>query len=272
MIFNNTTKFDKKNCYYASLFAQAIYQKKYWKKNSEDPNEPVKQLAKDFGMRFDIFEQDNHRAAIFQNSMVAVVVYCGTNDLEDLWMDGKYLQRSMVDIPQAKCHSGFDELYFSLSRRMVPIITQAASMGKNIIFTGHSAGAAAAKRATYNFKYSNACLYTFGSPRVGNKIFEAYCKRVPHYRVVNGNDLVTNLPPEKLPISGSEYTHGCKKRILLNYDGTIFIDDDRTLWGKVMERINGFYGDATDLDIIPDNIEDHFMDNYIKILKQWDDE
>lgn len=270
--FNNTTEFDKKNCYYASLFAQAIYPQKDWKEKALDPNGPIKELAQEFGMRLNVFEKENHRAAICQNSMLAIVVFCGTNDIKDVIMDGKYLQRPMQGNSAAKCHMGFNDLYFYLSLKMSPYLQRLSSMGKTIIFTGHSAGGAGAKRATYDFKYDSACLYTFGSPRVGNRIFEIYCKRVPHYRVINGNDLVTNLPPEKLPISGVEYTHGCKSRIFLNYDGEILIDDNRTLWGSVMERISGLYSDATDLDIIPDNVEDHFIDNYVKILKQWENE
>ena len=40
-------------------------------------------------------------------------------------------------------------------------------------------------------------VYTFGAPRVGNKAFKrAYNKKVEHtFRVVNGNDVITQLPP-----------------------------------------------------------------------------
>ena len=69
-----------------------------------------------------------------------------------------------------------------------------------IFFTGHSMGAAFATMAMAQFRGGKAALYTFGSPRVGNK---AFCEEVRKnadlgiFRFVNNRDLMTNVPPRE---------------------------------------------------------------------------
>jgi hypothetical protein len=40
-----------------------------------------------------------------------------------------------------------------------------------------------------------AALYTFGSPRVGDRLFGRALESVPHFRVVDGTDVIARLPP-----------------------------------------------------------------------------
>ena len=68
--------------------------------------------------------------------------------------------------------------------------------GYNLQFTGHSLGAAMATLAAS--RISPAALYTFGSPRVGNRAFLSRLKPVPVYRWVNCCDVVTALPMASL--------------------------------------------------------------------------
>ncbi len=65
-----------------------------------------------------------------------------------------------------------------------------------IFYTGHSLGAALATLAAA--RHAPTALYTFGSPRVGDADFVASLKDIASniHRVVNGNDVVTTLPPE----------------------------------------------------------------------------
>ena len=76
-----------------------------------------------------------------------------------------------------------------------------------VFFTGHSMGAAFATMAMARFRGGNAALYTFGSPRVGNR---AFCEQVRKnadlgvFRFVNNRDLMTNVPPRE-----KSFEHTC---------------------------------------------------------------
>jgi predicted lipase len=59
---------------------------------------------------------------------------------------------------------------------------------------GHSLGAALATLAADRLPDVQG-LYTFGSPRVGDKGFQAHF-RVKAYRLVNGKDIVPTVPGE----------------------------------------------------------------------------
>lgn len=72
-----------------------------------------------------------------------------------------------------------------------------------IYFTGHSLGGALATLAIWRFQADqtdqNVSLYTIGCPRVGNKRFcDELTERATQgiFRFMDGNDLVTHVPPE----------------------------------------------------------------------------
>ena len=82
---------------------------------------------------------------------------------------------------------------------------RAAHPRSPVFFTGHSLGAALATLAFSRFKDEPAGLHTLGCPRTGNA---AFCKLISNrdvVRVVDGNDLVTQVPPD-----GEFYSHPCK--------------------------------------------------------------
>ena len=63
-----------------------------------------------------------------------------------------------------------------------------------IYITGHSLGGALAQIATAILGNDRiAACYTFGSPRVGNYIFDLWVKP-PSYRVINYADIVPQVP------------------------------------------------------------------------------
>lgn len=102
--------------------------------------------------------------------------------------------------PKILVHAGFINAYKSVRDFL---LTQVKESGlKEVWCFGHSLGGAMATLASVDFQYNFPGLVvkvvTFGSPRIGNKAFQAsYTHRVPeNARVVNGNDLVTRLPPK----------------------------------------------------------------------------
>ena len=64
---------------------------------------------------------------------------------------------------------------------------------RKIWITGHSLGAALATLAADRYRNVKG-LYTYGSPRVGDKDFKKNF-RMNTYRFVNNNDIVTKVPP-----------------------------------------------------------------------------
>lgn len=93
-----------------------------------------------------------------------------------------------------KVHSGFkaalDDVWDELSAEMRDLKGQ----GIKIWMTGHSLGAALATLAFDRMEDVQG-LYTFGSPRVGDKDFQSGFKQNA-FRVVNGNDIVEGVPFE----------------------------------------------------------------------------
>ena len=98
-------------------------------------------------------------------------------------------------------HRGFalalDQVWDSEIKSMLDDFLK-VSPAAPIFFTGHSLGAALATIAVTRFEGNNCALYTIGSPRIGDEAFVRAVlqktKRV--FRFVNGQDIVTQIPPE----------------------------------------------------------------------------
>lgn len=90
-------------------------------------------------------------------------------------------------------HAGFTEALDSLWREIDAALAQ---LNCPIFYTGHSLGAALATLAAA--RHAPSAVYTFGSPRVGNQAFAASLCKVPIYRIVDDEDVVTTAPSEAL--------------------------------------------------------------------------
>ena len=70
--------------------------------------------------------------------------------------------------------------------------------GRDIYVCGHSLGGAmstiCASRLREDDKGNVKALYTYGSPKVGGKLFVWNLDELEHYRFVNNNDMVTRVP------------------------------------------------------------------------------
>ena len=192
----------------------------------------------------------------FQNDHDSVVVFRGTevDDWNDIRADANAL--TAVAETVGKVHRGFkaevDEIW--------PHIEKALEANqKPLWFCGHSLGGAMAKicasRAMLSYiKTEPEGVFTYGSPRVGCKKYVSHVK-LPHYRWVNNNDIVTRVPPVFLG-----YRHA----------GTeMYIDrlgrlKDVKGWRRTSDRLQGFFAGLKRFRI--DQLSDHSAPNYIDAI------
>ena len=106
--------------------------------------------------------------------------------------------RAVFDQKDPAVHAGFqaalNEVWEEASEKLARYREETEN---EIFFTGHSLGAALATLAISRSSGGNASLYTFGSPRVGNRAFaERLGSRagLGQFRLVDRNDLVTRVP------------------------------------------------------------------------------
>jgi len=101
----------------------------------------------------------------------------------------------------AKVHSGFLDAYSTIRTSVQSAIKtlRAQNPGMQLMFIGHSLGAALSSLAAIDFAYSNPGVplssFNYGCPRVGNTGYaQAYSSMVPTFRVINQKDIVPHLP------------------------------------------------------------------------------
>lgn len=115
------------------------------------------------------------------------------NIIADLATDADF---RLVDSGQGgKVHRGFKEALDEVWEKagLLDYLRSEDNGGRTIWFTGHSLGAALATLAAS--RYGNLRgLYTYGSPRVGDRDFKNEFP-IKTYRFKNHRDLVTRVPP-----------------------------------------------------------------------------
>jgi triacylglycerol lipase len=121
-------------------------------------------------------------------------------------------------------HRGFlaeiDKLW---SASILPDLENHAT-GIPVWFTGHSLGAAMA--TLVGMRYPAEEVMTFGEPRVGQNIAQAF-KSKRHTRYVNGDDPVTKVPPQD---SFDYEHHGVEVKIRDSDEGTDFRFDHSIIY------------------------------------------
>lgn len=141
------------------------------------------------------FSKGGTQAFLAHNESMYVLAFRGTEPtkIEDIRADIRAYKSSTQ---QGRVHAGFQEAYDEVAAD----IEKHLNHGKwtwPLYITGHSLGGALATVATQNLeqriKSQIAACYTFGSPRVGNSLYERSTK-APFYRIVHSTDIVTLVP------------------------------------------------------------------------------
>jgi triacylglycerol lipase len=180
------------------------------------------------------FEHAGTYCFVAANSRFAIVAFRGS----EIWRREEHFdaQRILADLKTnidirlsdwaegERVHSGFKTAMDEIWGKLGPEIEKLETQGLKIWLTGHSLGAALATLAADRLQDVQG-LYTFGSPRVGDKGFQAHFQ-VPAFRVVNGKDIVETVP-------GKDPFRHIGERVWIVSDGRL-------------QYRNGHGGDATE--------------------------
>jgi len=218
----------------------------------------VSGVVKELGFQHvEFFDRDGSQAYLLENEVDAVITCRGTepNEWNDIRADANAITAVAETI--GRVHRGFkqevDDLWPKLEAALV-------NNTKQLWFCGHSLGGAmaticAGRCMLSHIKSTPDGIFTYGSPRVGDKRYVNYCK-LDHYRWVNNNDIVPRVPPPWLG-----YRHAGRE-MYLNVNGKI-----RRLspWQRTKDRFRGFIRGLAKFRV--DHVSDHSMADYIRHIE-----
>lgn len=200
----------------------------------------------------EFFDKDGSQAYSFHNDADRVIACRGTepNEWNDIRADTNAV--SAVAETVGRVHRGFKEEVDDLWPRLEEFLT---TNDETLWFAGHSLGGAMATICSgrcllSHIKANPQGLFTYGSPRVGNKRYINYFN-VNHLRWVNNNDIVARVPPAWMG-----YRHHGKE---------MYIDAagcHRQVKSRLRDRLRGLWSGLKRFQI--DYFSDHSIDRYIE--------
>lgn len=164
------------------------------------PRDSINAFAK-FGFDATLIDIDGSQAYWLVSDTDLVIVCRGTEltELEDLTSSFDFRLISATPWP-GKVHAGFVESIDDIWSTVENLVNKYTN--RKIWLCGHSLGGAMSALLAYKLKLDNTCpdpteLYTYGSPKIGNQEYATAldATKLLHYRFVNSNDIVPNIPP-----------------------------------------------------------------------------
>jgi triacylglycerol lipase len=204
---------------------------------------------------------------------IVLLAFRGTQSIANCLTDLEAILVSQPPYP-GRVHSGFAravEEVFPSVRRLLP----SSARSTPLWITGHSLGGAMATLASVRLAHAGypvRAVYTYGSPRVGDRHFRNFY-HWPNYRFVCGNDLVPHLP-----------FRWCYKHVghlrLLDHQGNL--TGEKTAWrakkralakhAKHVQRSNrhktAVHEECGDFDWLADHHLDRYLDAIGKIVRR----
>lgn len=210
--------------------------------------------ARKWGLEFQFYESGDTQAITLHSRSFDILAFRGTEaDIDDIRTD---LDVEMARGPfGSRVHSGFLDAFQSIWPQVFQKLSNRHS--KPLFITGHSLGAALATLAATYTERKVAGVYTFGSPRVGNRRFSRELNSRlgrTFWRIQNNNDIVTRIPPT---IMGYKHTGQ-----LVYLDSYSQIRLGISCWHLFKDRLRGRVK-----EIKADGIKDHLIQNYITSLE-----
>jgi triacylglycerol lipase len=137
-------------------------------------------------------ETDTHGFVQDMGTFV-LVSFRGTTSMHN-WLTDVLVRQTDIGNGM-KVHTGFLKAWNSVKPKVDAAIARITTGNLPVFFTGHSLGAALAKLAFWDSKYTRR-LVTFGQPRVGNKAFALAVRAASegrYVRVIDKEDMVPHL-------------------------------------------------------------------------------
>ena len=216
----------------------------------------AKPKMKDLGYTTHKFiDIDGAQCHIVSDKESVVIVFRGTEPTEfsdvladlNVWPDEAHNGHGLV-------HNGFQTELDKLWPKIQASLKIMKTDGKNIFIAGHSLGGAMATLCASRMLGQVTALYTYGSPRVGNRKFVKGLGNLKHYRHVNNNDIVTGVP---FWLMG--YRHHGPARYINHYG---FIRAF-TPWQRFKDKMRGRWESLRDGKPF-DGVGDHDINKYYK--------
>ncbi len=169
----------------------------------QSPQEITKQVWSWGFPQFKFFDCETTQAYVMGNDRAIVIAFRGTEmrKMQD-WMTD--LKAGLTPESGGKAHKGFKTAIDHIWEPLLVTILKFRTQNQPIFLTGHSLGAALATITSLRLmkaKQSVAGLYTYGSPRVGNRDFRTEFNALlldRAFRFINDEDGVTRLPMKML--------------------------------------------------------------------------
>lgn len=198
---------------------------------------------------FEWFEASDTQVAVLETDEQIIVVFRGTTNVQDWMVNLDVWQEPFM---YGKVHSGFREALDVVWDD----VKNAVQDSRTLYVTGHSLGGALATMAAARFGAASDGLYTFGSPRVGDKDFAKAFNAVHRsYRFVNNNDIVPRIPIRDYYHIGQLHHFTCKAVMWTNPH-----------WGWIeFDRLLGRLGGR-----VADGIKDHNIADYVNLAAKYD--
>ena len=205
-------------------------------------------------------ERRETQAYVIASDLAVVVAFRGTQPDKLLdWMSD--LDTLFVDGPFGLVHNGFNLALSRVWDDLTATVAQFQDRGQSLWLTGHSLGAALATLAAARWRAQDKPvhgLYHFGSPRVGDRVFERTFDQdfaARNFRFVNNADLVTRVP---LRVMG--YSHA---GTMLYFTDKGDLTADPGWWDAFLNRMQGRIEDLGTMG--PTDIKEHSSDRYVEL-------
>lgn len=212
--------------------------------------------------RFRFLDRANTQAFVAGNGDMVMAVFRGTEPgvIKDWATDARIFP---MPGPAGTIHGGFKRALSAVWDQAVGTIAEFQDRAQSVWFAGHSLGAALATlAAAYRHLEKDQTVngvYTYGSPRVGDREFSrVYDLELGErtFRFVNNNDIVTRVPPRSYVFSHVGKT--------MYFDTQGLLRADPHWWNRFLDEITGTFEDLEKKR--PGWLEDHEIARYVALL------